>query len=188
VNLTAAQARTRFAAARVARLATVGADGAPHLVPVTFALGDVPGDAPGHASAGAPGDRIGHASGGPGGEPLGDVPGSLPGDPATRAAPYPDTLYFAVDHKPKRSTDLRRLRNIAAEPRVSLLADHYADDWARLWWARADGVARVVPDGAVRDAGLALLRRKHPQYAEAPPRGPVVAIEVRAWTGWAFTG
>lgn len=169
MNLTAAQARTRFAAARVARLATVGADGAPHLVPVTFALGDLPGKASGEASGGTPGDPVG--------ELLGDG-----------GSPHPDTLYFAVDHKPKRSADLRRLRNIAAEPRVSLLADHYADDWARLWWARADGVARVVPDGAVRDAGLALLRRKYPQYAEVPPRGPVVAIEVRTWTGWAFTG
>ena len=38
----AEQARRRFAAARVARLATVGPDGRPHLVPVTFAVdGDI---------------------------------------------------------------------------------------------------------------------------------------------------
>ncbi len=56
-------------------------------------------------------------------------------------------IYFAVDHKPKRTTDLQRLRNIAANPAVSLLAEHYEHDWNRLWWVRADGIARVLAAG-----------------------------------------
>ncbi|MEE1762531.1 TIGR03668 family PPOX class F420-dependent oxidoreductase [Streptomyces sp. SP18BB07] len=48
-------------------------------------------------------------------------------------------LYFAVDHKPKSTWQLRRLRNIRANPSVTVLVDHYADDWSTLWWARADG-------------------------------------------------
>ncbi len=98
-----------------------------------------------------------------------------------------DTIAFAVDDKPKRTTDLRRLRNIAADDRVCLLVDHYEDDWSRLWWARADGRARTVESGAARERALARLAERYPQYRDRPPRGPVVLIEVESWTGWAST-
>jgi PPOX class probable F420-dependent enzyme len=97
-------------------------------------------------------------------------------------------IYFAIDHKPKRSSSLRRLRNISENPAVALLTDHYADDWSALWWARADGRAEIWPDGGGRLRALDLLQSKYHQYVEIPPRGPVVAIHVGAWTGWGFTG
>ena len=128
--------KERFAAERVARLATVGATGAPHLVPLVFAL-------------------------------VGDV------------------IHSAVDAKPKRHTALRRLANIAHEPRVSVLADHYDDDWTRLWWVRADGIARVLD---ASPAGLAALTAKYPQYVAAPPPGPFLEIEVHRWSSWSATG
>jgi PPOX class probable F420-dependent enzyme len=93
-----------------------------------------------------------------------------------------DTIYSAVDAKPKRTTDLKRLRNVVANPRVALLADHYDDgDWDALWWARADGDGRVLD--AAPDA-VALLRERYPQYRDAPPEGPVLAVDVRRWSGW----
>jgi PPOX class probable F420-dependent enzyme len=92
-----------------------------------------------------------------------------------------DTIYSAVDAKPKRTTDLKRLRNVAANPRVALLADHYADDWDVIWWARADGTGRVL-DGSPE--AVALLRERYAQYREAPPEGPVLAVEVERWSGW----
>ncbi|MGH3927795.1 MAG: TIGR03668 family PPOX class F420-dependent oxidoreductase, partial [Pseudonocardiaceae bacterium] len=98
-------------------------------------------------------------------------------------------VYSAVDAKPKRSTALRRLANIAANPRVAVLADHYEDDWHALWWVRADGTGRIVdaqePEG--RDA-IARLVARYPQYREHPPRGPVVAIDVARWSGWSAAG
>jgi PPOX class probable F420-dependent enzyme len=137
MNLSAVLARDRFAAARHAYLATVSADGQPHLVPVTFAL---------------------TAS---------------------------DAVVIAIDHKPKRGTDLRRLRNIAANPRVSLLADEYRDeDWTRLWWVRADGDARILTDP---DRLVAELVGKYPQYRERPPAGPVIHIDVHTWRGWSYS-
>jgi len=135
VDLDEAEARARFGAARVARLATVGVDGRPHLVPVTFAL-------------------------------RGNV------------------VFTAVDHKPKRGNDLRRLRNIGEHPEVCLLADHYEEDWSRLWWVRADGVAEVLT-GDERDEPLTALAAKYAQYAERQPAGPVIRIGVFAWRGWA---
>ncbi|WP_125777877.1 TIGR03668 family PPOX class F420-dependent oxidoreductase [Antribacter gilvus] len=131
------ECRERLGAARSAYLATVGADLAPHVVPVVFALAD-------------------------------------------------DVISIAVDQKPKTTTNLRRLRNLAENPRVAALCDHYADDWSQLWWVRADGIATVEEDGPVRQAAIDQLVRRYPQYDDDPPRGPVVRIAVTRWTGWAF--
>jgi PPOX class probable F420-dependent enzyme len=95
------------------------------------------------------------------------------------------TLYSAVDRKPKRSTTLRRIENARARPHVTLLIDHYEDDWNRLWWIRLRGRARVLDHGQERERALTLLREKYPQYRDEPPEGPVLAIDVtetRTWT------
>ena len=95
------------------------------------------------------------------------------------------TLYSAVDRKPKRSTRLRRIENARARPDVTILVDHYEEDWAGLWWIRLRGRARVLDDGDERDHALALLREKYPQYRSEPPDGPVLAVDVtetREWT------
>jgi PPOX class probable F420-dependent enzyme len=94
-----------------------------------------------------------------------------------------DVIYSAVDAKPKSTTALRRLANIAANPRVTALVDHYDEDWSQLWWARADGTARLA-GGAEAAAALALLTARYPVYERQRPGGPVVAIDVIRWTGW----
>src|SRR5207302_10638135 len=95
-----------------------------------------------------------------------------------------ETIYFAVDAKPKRSRDLKRLRNIAANPAVSVLVDHYEDDWTRRWWVRADGTARVVEDHAEADRATDALAGRYPQYRRARPAGPGVAIWNSRLSGW----
>ena len=97
-----------------------------------------------------------------------------------------DTVYSAVDAKPKRTQELARLANIAAEPRVAILADHYEDDWARLWWVRVDGRARIVDDPAERTRALDLLAARYRQYRDQPPEGPVLAVDAGRWSGWRF--
>ena len=97
-----------------------------------------------------------------------------------------DRIVSVVDAKPKSTPELRRLANIRAPPRVSLLVDEYDDDWTRLWWVRADGAARVVESGADRDDAVAALTAKYPQYEEQPPGGPVVEVTVDRWVGWAY--
>jgi PPOX class probable F420-dependent enzyme len=129
------EVRRLLSEAPVARLATVGADGKPHVVPITFVL-----DA--------------------------------------------STIYLAVDHKPKRTTNLRRLRNIAANPAVALLVDHYEGDWRRLWWVRADGTARVLEAGPEFERAIEQLVHRYPQYREHRPEGPAVAITIDRLTGW----
>ncbi|HEX9645322.1 MAG TPA: TIGR03668 family PPOX class F420-dependent oxidoreductase [Acidimicrobiia bacterium] len=92
-------------------------------------------------------------------------------------------IVSAVDHKAKTTTRLARLANIAADPRVCVLTDHYDDDWNALWWVRADGLARVVDTEQAADAVAALVA-KYPQYAERSPVGPVVEVDVTRWSGW----
>lgn len=130
-----ATCRARVAAARVGRLATVGADLRPHIVPVTYAVRG-------------------------------------------------DELFVAVDQKPKTTTALKRLRNIAVHEQVAVLVDEYDEDWTHLWWVRVDGVARVVPEHA---AAVELLVAKYPQYEADPPQGPVIVIQVDGWSGWSFS-
>lgn len=127
---------SRFVGAPVARMATVSADGGPHLVPVVFvAVGDV--------------------------------------------------VFTAVDDKPKSTRRLRRLANIAATGRVSLLVDHYDDDWSRLWWIRVDGTGEVLePDSDVGVAAIDALVAKYHQYASMRPTGPVIEVRVSGWREW----
>lgn len=97
-----------------------------------------------------------------------------------------DTLYFSVDAKPKQTRNLKRLKNIASNPAVSVLVDHYVDDWTRLWWVRADGIAHVITDEAQARHATDLLVEKYTQYRDARPEGPVVAVHIDRITGWSF--
>ncbi|BBX85277.1 TIGR03668 family PPOX class F420-dependent oxidoreductase [Mycolicibacterium aubagnense] len=124
-----------FSAAPVAVLATVSAEGQPHVVPVVFAVSG-------------------------------------------------DLLYTAVDAKRKSTQHLRRLDNIAANPRVSLLAEQYDDDWSHLWWARADGIATVHPSGDEMAIGYSLLRAKYHQYDRVALDGPVIRVAITRWSSW----
>jgi PPOX class probable F420-dependent enzyme len=129
-------ARSRVAAARVARLATRTPTGRMDLVPITFAL-------------------------------------------------VADRLVTAVDHKPKTTTQLKRLDNIRANPEVSILVDRYDDeDWTELWWVRLRGLATVVASGDERAAGLAALVAKYPQYRRQPPAGDVILVDLVGWQWW----
>lgn len=95
-----------------------------------------------------------------------------------------EVVYTAVDAKPKSTPRLRRLTNIANNPRVSLLVDHYADDWTQLWWVRVDGIAAIHHDGHPLQTGYHLLRDKYPQYQSVSLTGPVIAVAVRRWRSW----
>jgi len=97
-------------------------------------------------------------------------------------------IYTAVDAKPKNeaaSRGLQRLRNIRADPRVAVLADHYSADWATLWWVRADGRAAILAEPDAMAGPLAMLAARYPQYREVRLVGPVIAIAVQRWAGWA---
>jgi PPOX class probable F420-dependent enzyme len=90
------------------------------------------------------------------------------------------SIVTAVDAKPKHTTALKRLDNVKATGRASLLVDHYEEDWSQLWWVRVDGSAKVTDDEAAIDA---LAAKYHPYRAQRPA-GPVIAIEPETWRSW----
>ena len=96
-----------------------------------------------------------------------------------------NTIYTAVDRKPKSGTNLKRLRNVGENPRVTMLADRYCDDWETLWWVRADGKAAILADQRQMAVALKLLANRYWQYRQTPPTGPVLAVTVERWSGWA---
>ena len=96
-----------------------------------------------------------------------------------------EALAVAVDHKPKSTQRLQRLANIAANPNVTVLFDHYDEDWTQLWWVRLRGTAAEVT-GEEAEAALDALQAKYEQYQELRPAGPVMTIatvELSGWTG-----
>jgi PPOX class probable F420-dependent enzyme len=96
-----------------------------------------------------------------------------------------DRVVSLVDPKPKRTPELARLRHIERDRRVTLLVDHYDEDWDRLWWARAEGTARVVDEGPEREEALTRLRAKYQQYKTLDdPFGDAVIVQVSRWSGW----
>lgn len=121
--------------ARVARLATLDADGRANLVPFVFAVKD-------------------------------------------------DTILGVVDRKPKRTTNLARLANIRRDERVTVLFDHYEEDWNKLWWVRTRGRARVLDDpDEVREV-IQELRAKYQQYNMTEIEDIGIAIAVDEWRAW----
>jgi PPOX class probable F420-dependent enzyme len=99
-------------------------------------------------------------------------------------AVHNDVIFTAVDAKRKSTRRLRRLANIENNPTVSLLVDHYEDDWSQLWWVRADGVAAIHYSGEEMASGYALLRQKYVQYQRLALDGPVVTVDVQRWSSW----
>src|SRR5262249_8183958 len=98
-----------------------------------------------------------------------------------------DALYITIDQKPKRgpATALKRLRNIAENPAVALVVDHYDEDWTRLGWVMLQGLAQVLNDGPEHDAAQALLRSRYPQLAAMDIVSlPVIAVRLDRATSW----
>jgi PPOX class probable F420-dependent enzyme len=99
-----------------------------------------------------------------------------------------DGLYVSIDEKPKRGPllGLRRLRNIAANPQVAVVADVYDDDdWSRLGFVLVRGVARVLTGGEEHRRAIDALRERYVQYrAMALEERPVIAIAIERVTSW----
>src|SRR5947209_140979 len=96
-----------------------------------------------------------------------------------------EAIVTAVDSKPKRNRRLKRLDNVRRNSRASVLVDHYEDDWSALWWARADGRARVLDAGdAGHGAAVGALVDRYAQYRSSPPDGPVIEVTVERWSSW----
>lgn len=98
-----------------------------------------------------------------------------------------EVIYTMVDRKPKTTTALQRLDNINANPRVSLLVDHYEEDWTALWWVRIDGHATVSSEDRDLAVARSCLQEKYSQYQDQPPDGPAIRIEITGVSSWEWT-
>jgi PPOX class probable F420-dependent enzyme len=90
-----------------------------------------------------------------------------------------ETLYSAVDDKPKRTRELRRLRNVAENPHVALVVDEWHEEWSRLRWVIVEGRADVLRTGAEFGRAIDLLREKYPQYRTMDLRTDGAVLRLR---------
>ena len=94
-------------------------------------------------------------------------------------------LFSPIDQKPKRTQRLQRLRNIAENPNVALVIDHYDEDWRNLAYVLIFGKACTVFRGVAHQRALRLLRRKYPQYRTMDLEHlPVIRITARRFRSW----
>ena len=98
-------------------------------------------------------------------------------------------LHSPLDDKPKRVDDplaLARVRDIRADPRVTVLVDRWDEDWGRLAWLRCDGRASLLaPTSPEHGAIVAALRAKYPQYeSHRLDDRPLIRIEIERSTHW----
>lgn len=115
------------------------------------------------------------------------TPGGDPHLTPVTFARFGSGLVTMIDHKPKTTARLQRLVNIEHDPRVSVLADHYADDWDSLWWVRVDGRARLQTQGPIWAAGRDALIEKYAQYRDRPPDGTAIVVSIDRVSWWAST-
>ena len=96
-------------------------------------------------------------------------------------------IYSVLDRKPKNVAlgRLRRIRNILDNPRVSLVVDHYEDDWQSLGYLLITGHAELLVDGSERVEAVKLLREKYHQYrAMDGDENPVIKLTPHRIIGW----
>ena len=100
-------------------------------------------------------------------------------------------IYIALDAKPKRVPvrELRRVRNLIANPQVQLLVDVWDEDWSKLVYLQLRGAASVIEGTAEQADAVRLLRARYPQYVSmAIDEAPVIRIEVESYVAWGATG
>lgn len=87
--------------------------------------------------------------------------------------------------KPKSSTRLQREDNLDADPRASLLVEHWdAQDWSKLWWVRAQLQHETEPPQDLLDDLADRLSTTVPQYADKPFHR-ILVCRIVAAKGWA---
>jgi len=97
-----------------------------------------------------------------------------------------DAAYITIDQKPKQAgRPLKRLRNIADNPRLAMVFDRYDEDWRRLAWVMLHGRAEILADGAEHDRAQALLRERYPQLVTMQIEAlPVIVLRIERVVSW----
>jgi PPOX class probable F420-dependent enzyme len=96
-------------------------------------------------------------------------------------------LFTPLDEKPKRLplSKLKRVRNLSANPKLSIIVDEYDEDWSRLGWVLVAGTGEIVNTGDLHTAGARLLRQKYPQYATMSfENRPLIVVTPNRITSW----
>lgn len=106
---------------------------------------------------------------------------------------HEDTLFSPVDGKPKRSSNLARIKNIKANSNTMLLIDHYSQNWEELWWLRLVCVSEIVTDPSYAKCYQNILKKKYEQYqitelSNEVDESTFIIFNVKSTSSWGFLG
>ena len=96
-------------------------------------------------------------------------------------------IYSVLDAKPKTTPlrQLRRVKNILANPQVALVVDHYEENWDKLQYILVSGDAELLESDEKWVVAIAMLREKYPQYqAMDLDQSPVIKITPVRYSPW----
>lgn len=94
-----------------------------------------------------------------------------------------ESIYSAIDRKPKRTGAPARLRYLRRRPEVALTVDHYEDDWSTLAWVQVLGRVAIV-DPTEDERGMNALASKYEPYRREPPPGPLLVLTPERALHW----
>jgi PPOX class probable F420-dependent enzyme len=98
-----------------------------------------------------------------------------------------DSVWSAIDDKPKRASEPARLRYLRRRPEAALCVDRYSDDWSRLAWVQLLGRIDILPAGE-STAALEALSARYEAYRDRTPPGPLLRLSVERALSWRAAG
>ena len=96
-----------------------------------------------------------------------------------------DEIVSPIDHKPKSGLVMERVKNLGRDDRITLLIDHWNEDWTRLAWVMVRGTGTVEAEPAPGD--MRRLNERYDQYEPDERHDALIRIRPTRFSWWAWT-
>jgi len=95
-----------------------------------------------------------------------------------------DEIVSPIDHKPKSGKALTRIKNIERDARVTVLVDHWDEDWTRLAWVMVRATALI--DSDTPPEVVQALNARYRQYAPDERPDALIRMHPTKLTWWTW--
>lgn len=96
-----------------------------------------------------------------------------------------DEIVSPIDHKPKTGEVMARVKNLGRDDRVTLLLDHWDEDWPQVGWVMVRGRATVETDAPA--PLMRALNARYPQYEPDERHDALIRIRPTKILWWTWS-